>query len=329
LIPPEANQSTRGYFARQLPHNREKIMKIAVTTPTGHVGSAVADFLLELGGDVQVRLLGRRPDKLADFVKRGAETVIGAQDDADYLCRATKNVDALLWVTPPGYGSDDLRGYQNRLGEVVARAIQRNDIPRVVNLSSVGANLASGTGPIAGLHDVEQRINKVATHVTHLRPGFFFENVLWQLDSIRNWGRISLPLSGSTRYPMIATRDIGRVAATRLTNATWNGQVVQELHGPTDLSYREVAEILAQVLGRKIVYIKCDREELRENLLKNAISESAADSLLELYAAAESGKLQPTQPRSPETTTSTTFAEFAREVIVPLISAPVGSGHGT
>ena len=300
-------------------------MRIAVTTPTGHVGSAVADFLLDFGGDVQVRLLGRRPDKLAGFVKRGAETVIGAQDDVDYLCKATQGVDALFWATPPGYGSDDLRGFQNRLGAAAIKAVQTNKIPRVVNLSSIGADLASGTGPIAGLHDVEELFNKVSCHVTHLRPGFFFENLLWQLDSIRNWGRISLPLSGSTRYPMLATRDIGRVAATRLTNASWSGQVLQELHGPADLCFREVAEILAQVLGRKIVYIKCDRLEMRDILLKSAMSENAADSMLELYDAVESGRLRTMQKRSRETTTSTTLAEFAREVILPQITAPVRS----
>jgi uncharacterized protein YbjT (DUF2867 family) len=307
----------------------EKIMRIAVTTPTGHVGSAVTESLLDLGGDVHVTLLGRRPDKLTRFIQRGADTVIGSQDDVDYLCRATKGVDALFWATPPGYGADDLRAYQNRLGEAVATAIRNNNIARVVNLSSVGANLESGAGPISGLHDIEQWINKAATHVTHLRPGFFFENLLWQLDSIRKWGRISLPLSGSTRYPMIATRDIGRVAANRLTNATWSGQVVQELHGPADLCFREVAEILAQTLGRKIVYIKCSREEMRDVLLGSAMSESATESLLEMYEAVESGGLRTTQPRSSETTTSTTFAEFAREVIVPLVAAPVSSPHGT
>jgi uncharacterized protein YbjT (DUF2867 family) len=145
------------------------------------------------------------------------------------------------------------------------------------------------------------------------------------LDSIRNWGRISLPLSGATRYPMLATRDIGRVAATRLTNATWSGQVVQELHGPADLCFREVAEILAQVLGRKIVYIKCDRLEMRDVLLKSAMSENAADSLLEMYDAVESGRIRTMQQRSGETTTSTTLAEFAREVVLPQITAPVHS----
>jgi uncharacterized protein YbjT (DUF2867 family) len=300
-------------------------MKIAVTTPTGHVGSAVADFLLDFGGSVQVRLLGRRADKLTDSIKRGAEAAIGAQDDVDYLNKATQGVDALFWATPPGYGSDNVRQFQNRLGTAAATAIQTNSIARVVNLSSIGADLTSGNGPIGGLHDVEGLLNNTGFHVLHLRPGFFFENLLWQVDSIRKWGRISLPLSASTRYPMLATRDIGRVAATRLTSTGWTGQIVQELHGPVDLNFREVSEILTQVLGRKIVYIKCDREEMRDIMLKNAMSENAADLMLELYEAVDAGRLRITQPRSPETTTSTTLAEFAREVILPLITAPLGS----
>ena len=305
--------------------DKEKAMRIAVTTPTGHVGSAVADFLLDFGGNVQVRLLGRRADKLTDSIQRGAETVIGAQDDVDYLCKATQGVNALFWATPPGYGSDNVREFQNRLGAAGAKAIETNQIGRVVNLSSIGADLASGNGPIGGLHDIEGLLNETACHVVHLRPGFFFENLLWQLDSIRKWGRISLPISASTRYPMLATRDIGRVAAVRLTSTGWTGQIVQELHGPVDLSFREVAEILTEVLGRKIVYIKCDREEMRDIMLKNAMSENAADLMLELYDAVDGGRLRLTQPRSPETTTPTTLAEFARDVILPLVTAPVGS----
>ena len=97
-------------------------MKIAVTTPTGHVGSAVTDFLLDFGSNVQVRLLGRRADKLADSIKRGAETAIGSQDDVEYLGRATQGVNALFWATPPGYGSDDVRGFQKRLAKAGAKA---------------------------------------------------------------------------------------------------------------------------------------------------------------------------------------------------------------
>jgi uncharacterized protein YbjT (DUF2867 family) len=298
-------------------------MKIAVTTPGGHVGSAVVDFLLEFGGDMRVVLLARRPDKLTGFVKRGAEIAIGPQDDADYLVKATRGADALFWATPPGYGSDNVRAFQTRLGRAGATAIRTNGIPRVVNLSSIGAHLDSGVGPISGLHDVEGLLDEAATHITHLRPGFFFENLLWQLDSIRNAGKFFLPISGTRRYPMIATRDIGRVAAARRASRGWIGHFVGELHGPADLSFDEVAGILSQTLGRKVEFVKCDQEQARQAMLHNALSENAADLILEMYDAVETGRLQTIEPRSTKTTTPTTLTEFARDVMLPLIAEPV------
>jgi uncharacterized protein YbjT (DUF2867 family) len=298
-------------------------MKIAVTTPSGHVGSAAVDFLLDFGGDIQVKLLARRSKDLDRFVRRGAELVIGSQDDADFLVSATQDVDALFWVTPPGYGSDNVRAFQNRLGIAGSFAIRANNIPRVVNLSSIGAQLSSGVGPICGLYDVEGILDEAADNITHLRPGFFFENFLMQLDSITKWGRISLPLSGSRSYPMIAARDIGRVAAMRLSDPTWKGMYIRELHGPADMSFDEAAEIISQVLGRKILFIRSDKQEARHVLLNTGMSENLADLLLEMYDAVESGRLQPLQPRSLESTTPTTLTEFVHEVMLPLIAQPV------
>ncbi len=302
-------------------HMKEIAMKIAITTPTGHVGRAVTECLLDRGGDVQVKVLGRRPDKLRNYLKRGAEMGIGSQDDGEYLIRETKDVNALFWVTPPGYGSDNLRAYQNRLGTAAAAAIRANRITHVVNLSSIGADLTSGAGPISGLHDVEELLNEAADGITHLRPGFFFENLLMQIDTIRKWGRISLPLSGTTPFPMIAARDIGRMAAERLTDPGWSGKNYCELHGPADLCFNDVARILSEVLNRKIVYIKCDPLEARQYFLEGGMSENLADMLLEMYAAVESGKVKTLQPRSPQTTTPTTLAEFARDTLVSQMAA--------
>ncbi len=298
-------------------------MKIAITTPTGHIGGAAADFLLDLGGDIQVKLLGRRPEKLRRYVERGAQVSLGSQDDADFLIKATNDVDALLWVTPPSLGSDDFRSFQNRLGKAAATAVRTNRIPRVVNVSSIGADCDSGAGPINGLHDVETWLDDATTGITHLRPGFFFENLLMQSDAIKTWGRISLPLAGSKRFPMIATRDIARVAAERLSDPKWTGYSVRELHGPADLCLDEVAEILSEGLGRKIVYVKCDPQEMRQALLDNALSENAADLMLEMYDAFERGVIRTSQPRSAETTTPTTLDQFVRDVLMPAITVPV------
>jgi uncharacterized protein YbjT (DUF2867 family) len=298
-------------------------MKIAVTTPSGHVGRAVTEFLLDSGDEIKVKLLCRRAKDLSGYIDRGAELAVGSQDDAEYLIRATRDVDALFWVTPPGYGSDNLRAYQNRLGKAAAAAVRANWITRVVNLSSIGADVESGAGPISGLGDVEKQFNDAAGNITHLRPGFFFENLLWQQDSIRQWGRISTTLSGSRIYPMLATRDIGRVAAERLISEGWSGHNIHELHGPADLSFSDVASILSKVLNRKIVYIQSSRDEVHRFLTDNGISENVADSLLEMYNAIESGKIRPLQPRSRLSTTTTTLETFAHNVLLPLFAAPV------
>lgn len=298
-------------------------MKIAITTPTGHVGSTVTGFLLDKRGDIKVKLLGRRPNLLRKFVERGAETAIGPQDDSAYLVKATEDVDALFWVTPPGYGSDDLRAFQNRIGAAAAAAIRTNRIAKVVNLSSIGADCDSGVGPIGGLHDVEERLNEAATEIVHLRPGFFFENLLWQVESIRSQGSFSLPLSGKVQYPMVATRDIGRVAADRLVSSDWSGQLVQELHGPADLSFEELAKILSQALEKGIVFVQSDREETRQLLRSSGMSENAIDLMIEMYSAVESGRIRSLAPACEVVTTPTTFAEFAREVLLPLVSEAV------
>jgi uncharacterized protein YbjT (DUF2867 family) len=193
----------------------------------------------------------------------------------------------------------------------------------VVNLSSIGAELESGAGPISGLHDVEGLLDDAGASTTHLRPGFFFENLLWQMDAIRSSRAIALPVSGDRRCPMIATRDIGRVAADRLADGGWTGQSVEELHGPAELSFNEVAEILSEALGRKITFVRCEPQQMRQAIIEHGVSENVADAMLEMYAALEAGKLRSTQPRRRRITTPTTLAEFAHEVLAPLLSETI------
>jgi uncharacterized protein YbjT (DUF2867 family) len=260
---------------------------------------------------------------MAAAVRRGATMSVGAQDDLGYMVRATEDVDALFWVTPPGYGSDNVRAFQNRMARAAVAAIRTNEIPRVVNLSSIGADQDSGVGPIGGLHDVESQLNDAGDNITHLRPGSFYENLLRQVDIIKNEGKISLPISGSRHLPMIAARDVARVAADRLANRDWTGQSIRELHGPDDLSLDEVAKVLSKALGRSIEYVRCDREQARHALLQSAISENSADLILEMYEAIETGRIRLLKPRSPETTTPTTLAEFARLVMQPRLAESI------
>lgn len=296
-------------------------MKIAVTTPTGQIGRAVAENLLQAG--VGVRLLARHPQKVADLVDHGAEVVQGSLEDEHFLIRATAGTHALLWVTPPCYDSEDLRAAQTRLGKSAGRAILTNEVPRVVNISSVGGQLGWGTGPINGLHDVEEILDNAATSITHLRPGYFFENYLWQLDAIHREEAVFLPVCGSARYPMIATRDIARVAADRLLDPGWTGLWIRELHGPADLTFNQAATLISEAVGRKVVHVEVEPQQALQSMQASGLTMDAAELMVELYQAIGSGGLRPRERRSPENTTPTTLFEFAREVIAPLVHEPV------
>lgn len=292
-------------------------MKIAVTTPTGHIGSVVAEYLLDAG--VDVRLLARGPEKLTRLINRGAGIAEGTLEDESYVIEATRGVDALFLVTPPNFRSSDLRGFQNRVGSAAAEAVRVNRIRRIVNLSSMGAHLRSGGGPINGLHDVEQLLDRVATNIIHLRPGFFFENFLAQMEHIRSESRIYLPVSGSRRVPMLATRDIARVAAERLVDTSWTGRSVRGLHGPADLSFDEAAAAISNGLGRKVVHVRVEPELSRDFMIDWGMSETVCDLMLEMYKGYELGTLKPDEERSPETYTPTQLIDFAKKVMRPVI----------
>ena len=286
-------------------------MRITITTPTGNIGSALTERLLDSGADVG--LIARDPSKVADFAERGATVFTGSLEDQEVVNEATRGADALFWLTPPNMATDDLRAYQRRLGEVAQKAIRTNGIPYVVHLSSVGAQLGKGVGPVNGLYDVEKLLDDTGANVTHLRPGSFMENFLWQADAIREHSSVFLPISGDVKVPMIATRDIADAAARRILTLDWSGRHVIGLHGPRDVSYNEAAGILGQVLNRPVNHVRISNDQAIESLTGMGATPSLAKTYVEMYEAMDKGTFEISEPRSEETTTPTSFHDWAEK----------------
>ncbi|MFB3893906.1 MAG: NmrA family NAD(P)-binding protein [Phycisphaerae bacterium] len=298
-------------------------MRIAVTTPTGHVGSVVTQQLLDSGVDVV--LLCRDGEKCMNYGRRGAEIRQGLQDDAAFVTAATEGCDALFWVTPPNMAARDLRQFQRDCGQAAASAIRANNIQRAVNLSSIGAQQGTGGGPINGLHDVEELLNAACPNVTHLRAGFFFENFLFQKDSIKNDSCINFPTAGSRKIPMVATRDIGIVAARCLLDTNWTGHIIRGVHGPADLSIQDACGQITRGLGHTIRFRQVSEDIARRTMKTAACSDSVIDAMLEMERNFESGAITVAEPRTSQTTTPTTLATFAEQVIAPLVGVTAGA----
>jgi uncharacterized protein YbjT (DUF2867 family) len=289
-------------------------MSIAITTPTGHIGSRLVRRLLDAGADLT--LLLRNPDKLDSSIRNRVKVQQGTLDDKDYVQRATAGAEALFWLTPGGMTATDVRAWYDHFGQVAANAVQSNRIPYVVHLSSVGAQ-NEHAGLVSGLGRVERYLNATPANVLHLRPAYFMENYLMQLDAIRSQSCVFLPVPGEAAFPLIATRDIADVAAEHLLARKENGKRIRGLHGPADVRFDEAASILGEAIGRPVRHVTVTLEQVRQTFLGWGASPAFADAYVEMaQALSQPGTVA--EPRTPETTTPTTLAQWAADTFRPL-----------
>jgi uncharacterized protein YbjT (DUF2867 family) len=284
---------------------------------SGNTGHVVASKLLEQGQNV--RVIGRSADRLQPLVQRGAEPFVADATDTAALARAFNGARGVYAMVPPNLTAPDVRDYQNRVSDAIGSALEQARVPSVVILSSFGADKESGTGPVVGLHYLEQRINRVpGINALYLRAGYFMENTLPQAQVIKQFGMVGGPLRPDLKVPMIATRDIGTVAADRLLKLDFSGHSTRELLGQRDLNYTEVATIIGKAIGKPdLKYTQLPDAQFRAFLLQMGAAPNFADLMQEMSAALNSGQMRALEPRSSANTTPTPFEDFVRETFVP------------
>src|SRR5271169_6663996 len=188
---------------------------IVVTGATGRTGRVVAETLLAKGE--KVRVVGRDAQKLAPLVERGGETFVGNVEDVVSMTAAFEGATAVYLVLPEDVSQQDLRAHQERVSGAYAGAISNAGVRFAVDLSSLGAKHAEKTGPIVGLHNHEQKLDRVAgLNVLHLRAAYFMENLFLSMEPLRSMGMLPGGLRADVPMPWIATKDIGAYAAKRL-----------------------------------------------------------------------------------------------------------------
>jgi len=298
---------------------------VVVTGATGSVGGKLARRLREAG--VGVRAIGRSAGRLAELTAMGAETLIGDLDDADFLTRAFSGADAGFLMVPPSFDSPDFRADQRRLVARDVEAVARAELPRVVTLSSVGAELADGTGPIAGLHDLEEALNALPwLHLRHLRPAYFMENHLASIGLIKAQGMLGSAIRADTPFGQVATPDIAAYAAAVLQGASFTGRSVQYLSGPRDYSMNQVARILGAAIGKPdLAYVTFPPDATKRALMGAGMSSNVAGLYVEMMEALGDGRIRPLQPRESGAGTPTTMEQFGEEVFAPAYRATNGS----
>lgn len=287
---------------------------------SGQITSQLARLLL--GAGHAVRVVGRNRNAMSALGEAGAELAVGDPADAAFLESAFTGATATYTMTPPCYAEPDMRAAQDRVGTAIAEALRKARVPRVVNLSSVGAELAEGTGPIEGLHAQEQRLAGMA-NVLHLRPGSFMENYLAALHPVATAGVLPGRETADATVPLVATRDIAAVAARELTRPRHDGVLI--LHTAELATPRDVAAALGEAIGRpELPYMQADAEDMKTVLREQGFSRDAANQLEALARWLSTSPLASVSA-APAEMQPTTLQTFAREVFAPAYRATQGS----
>ena len=280
----------------------------------GNITSKLATLLLAQGATV--RVVGRNAKSLAPLQTVGVDTAVGDVADADFLANAFAGATAVYTMIPTEYAAPDLAASQDRFGMTIAQAIAAAGVERVVNLSSIGAHLSSGTGPITSLHRQEQRLNAIdGIDVLHVRPGYFFENHLLALDMIPAIGVYADMTAPDAPLPMVATADIARVMARELRMPSAKGKRVLHLRAPRLYTMRESTALLGAAVGKPdLAYVQSDPQEARAALMQQGFSENVAAQLEEMSIAISSGRLDGEYEKGPTEIMPTTLEHFAATV---------------
>jgi uncharacterized protein YbjT (DUF2867 family) len=280
---------------------------------SGNTGSIIADSLLWKGK--KVRVVGRDAGRLQRFVRQGAEAFTGDVSDAAALTKAFSGARAAYLLLPPITSRED----QERESDAIAQAVTESGLRYAVYLSSYGAHVPEGTGPVTGLHSSEQKLNAISgLNLLHLRAAYFMENNLAAINMIQEMGIFGHALLPDLKLPMAATRDVGNYAAQRLLDLDFSGKQTRELLGERDLSMAEATAIIARGIGKPdLRYVQFPYNQVQQVLEQMGMTSKKAAVYIEMFKAINAGVLAAQEPRSRENTTPTSFEKFVRDVFAP------------
>ncbi|WP_419996069.1 NAD(P)H-binding protein [Streptomyces boninensis] len=296
---------------------------IVITTPTGQIGSQTLDRLLaEPGAAPAVRVIARDPARLPARVRERVEVVQGSHADPDVLDTAYDGADAVLWLTPPPLTAPELEPHFRDFTLPTCAAIERHAVGRVVGVSTLGRGVAKRAGHITAALAMDELIERTGVPYRALCMPGFMENLLPQAPAITAESCFRTPVPLDHRLPTCATRDIAAVAARLLLDGSWNGQEDVPVLGPEDLSPREMAAVMSEVLGREIRAEAVSVEAYRAGMLAHGASEAAAQGLADMMTEVVGRDLYDRERYAATAAPSpTTFRQWCADVLAPALGA--------
>ena len=291
---------------------------IVVTAPTGNIGRQLLDYVLD-GGE-PIRVIARDPSRLPSHTRQRIDVVQGSHGDIDVLMRAFEGAEAVFWLVPPDPRAPSIDAAYVDFSRPAFEAIKSQQVRRVVAVSALGRGtpLAGKAGLVTASLKMCDLIANTEASLRALTMPSFMDNILRQKEPIKSKGMFFSPISGDRKLPTCAARDIAAVAAKQLHDSSWRGQQDVPVLGPEDLSFNDMANVMSDVLGKRVRYQQISFEAYKAGFIERGMSEAMAQGMTDMAAAKNDG-LDNAEPRTPHSTTPTRFRQWCEDVLRPAV----------
>lgn len=289
-------------------------MKYVLTGGAGNISKPLAEKLLEAGHEVTV--IGRNAENLTPLTDKGVKAAVGSVEDSTFLTEAFKGADAVYTMVPPTFTAKDWKNWIGQIGKNYADAIKAAGVKYIVNLSSIGAHLPEGVGPVSGLHRAEQHLNELKdVNVRHLRPGYFFSNLFANVGMIKGMNIIGSNISKPEGKIIFShTSDIAEAAAEELLNLNFTGRSVRYL-ASDERTPVDVAKTLGEAVGKPdLPYVEFNDDDTLNGMKGAGLPEEVAKNYTEMGHSLRTGKMSEDYEKNrPQAFGKTKLEDFAKE----------------
>jgi uncharacterized protein YbjT (DUF2867 family) len=297
---------------------------IVVTAPSGLIGGQVVEHLLAAGA--AVRVIAREPLRLPSEWRDRVDVVQGSHAEANVLEQTFAGAEAVFWLVPPDPSAPSVAAAYVDFSRPAVQCFGKMGIKRVVGISALGRGTpqAVHAGYVTGSLAMDDLIATSGAAYRAVTNPSFMDNLLRQVNAIKNKGMFFSPIAGDKKFPTCATRDIAQVSAKLLLDTTWSDIGHAAVLGPEDLSFDDMALIMSDVLDRPIRFQQTTFEAYKAQFLSFGMSDAMAQGMTDMAAAKNDG-LDNAEPRTDQNTTPTSFYQWCEEVLKPAVLAlPTG-----
>ncbi|MGW6698757.1 NAD(P)H-binding protein [Nocardia sp. NPDC055049] len=290
---------------------------IVITAPTGNIGRPLLAQLLD--SEEELRVIVRDPARLPDTSHGRVEVITGSHADGHVLDRAFDGADAVFWLVPPDSSRPPHDGWSG-FTSPAARALAAHGVGWVVAVSALGRGtpLADHAGLVTASLAMDDLIAGSGVAYRALANPSFFENLLEDIDSIRDEGVFVDVVDADRKAPMVAVADIAAVAAELLLDRSWTGTDSVPILGPQDLSPNDLARIMTEQLDRPVRYERQSLDELHTTLVGYGLDAAFAQGVVDMKRAKDQG-LDAGVTRTPETASPTSFEQWCATTLKPAV----------